>query len=98
MLLSMPFLFASSTASTARTAELVGGREIGNVDGKRVVGMESTGAALGERLGSFVGAPVGCLVGRFVGLFVDTPVPVVGEDVGSVVVPGCPTSVYDESQ
>jgi len=47
ILLSIPSLFASSTDSTAAAAELVGGREIGNVEGKRVVGEWLVGDEVG---------------------------------------------------
>ena len=63
MLLSIPSLFASSTASTARAAELDGGREIGDEDGMRVVGR--------------IGDEVGAWVGNFEGLSVTLSLAVV---------------------
>ena len=94
----IPSLWASSTDSTARAAVLVGGREIGDPEGKSVDGAGLIGAEVGVFVGSFVGSLDGCLVTDIEGLFVDAPVPVVVvvEDVAWVVVP--PTSVYGESQ
>ena len=94
----MPSLFASSTASTAAAAELVGGREIGDAEGKRAVG--------GELFGDVVGALVGDLDGPFVAASVPLVVnnDVVLKDVACVVVDvvvvivGPPTSEYRESQ
>ena len=90
-MLSIPSLLASSTYSTAAAAKLVGGGEIGDVEGKRVVGEEFIGADVGDS--------VGASVGDFEGLFVEAPVPlvvdtdVVLEDVACVVVVPTPTSV-----
>ncbi len=65
ILLSIPSLLSSSTYSTAAATELVGGREIGDVEGKRVVGE------------ALIGADVGASVGDFEGIFVEAPVPFV---------------------
>ncbi len=43
ILLSMSALLASSTASTAAAAELIGGRLTGDDDGKSVVGLAEEG-------------------------------------------------------
>ncbi len=44
ILLSMSSLFASSTASTAAAAELIGGRLTGEDEGKSVVGLAEEGS------------------------------------------------------
>lgn len=78
MLLSIWSLCASSTASTAAAAELVGGREIGDDDGKRVVGTLFVGASVGAFEGLFDGLPVPATVDTEVLVVVATVVATVG--------------------
>lgn len=78
-LLSIPSLLASSTASTAATAELVGGREIGDNVGKSsisdagfdVVGMTVEGFDVVGATVEVVGGVVGLVDGLAVDGLVD---------------------------